>query len=82
MYCSASLFLKERTLRSFGINTSVDKHVHQIVRNFGYQFLISKILNLPMPEMIQKVRIVFSHVVRRDTVVPGHGDLDMYCWFS
>ena len=35
MYCSASLFLKERTLHSFGMNTSVDKHVRQIVRNFG-----------------------------------------------
>jgi hypothetical protein len=67
MYCSASLFLKERTLRSFGMNTSVDKHVRQIVRNFGYRFLTSKILILPLPERIQKVRIVFSHVARRDT---------------
>jgi hypothetical protein len=62
MYCSASLFLKERTLRSFGINTFVDKHVRKIVRNFGYRFLISKILIRPLSERIQKVRIVFSHV--------------------
>jgi len=31
---SASLFLKEQTLHSSGMNTSVDKHVRQIVRNF------------------------------------------------
>jgi hypothetical protein len=42
-------------LRSVGMNTSVDKHVRQIVRNFGYRFLISKILILPLPERIQKV---------------------------
>jgi hypothetical protein len=67
MYCSASLFLKERTLRSFGMNTSVYLHVRWIVRNFGYGFLISNIQIRPLPERIQKVRIVFSHVVRRDT---------------
>jgi len=55
MHCSASLFLKERTLRSFGMNTSVDKHVRQIVSNFVYRFLISKILILLLPEKIQKV---------------------------
>ncbi len=70
MCCSASLFLilNKRTLRSFGTNTSVYKHVPQIVRNFGYWFLISKILICPLPERIQKVWIVFSHVVRRDTL--------------
>jgi len=68
VYCSASLFLKERTLHSFGMNTSMDKHVRQIVCNFGYRFLISKILILPLSERIQKVRIVFSHVARRGTL--------------
>ena len=67
MYCSASLFLNKRTLCSFGMNTSVYKHVHQIIRNFGYRFLISKILICPVPERIQKVWIVYSHIVRRDT---------------
>jgi hypothetical protein len=67
MYCSASLFLNKQTLCSFGMNTSVYKHVCQIVWNFGYRFLISKILIHPLPERIQKLWIVFSHVVRRDT---------------
>ena len=49
------------------MNTSVYKHVRKIVQNFEYRFLISKILICPLPERIQKVRIVFSHVVRRDT---------------
>ena len=38
MYCSASLFLKERMFRSFGMNTSVYKHLRQIVHSFGYRF--------------------------------------------
>ena len=63
MYCPASLFLKKRKMHSFGMNTSVYKHVRKIVRNFGYRFLISKILIRPLPERIQKVRIVSSHVV-------------------
>jgi hypothetical protein len=67
MYCSASLFLNKRTLYSFGMYTSVYKHVHQIIRNFGYRFLISKIQICPVPERIQKVWIVYSHIVRRDT---------------
>ena len=62
MYCSASLCLKEQTLHSFGMNTSVYKHVRKIVRSFGDRFLISKIQIRPLPERIQKVRIVFSHV--------------------
>jgi len=49
------------------MNISMDRHVRQIGRNFGYRFLNSKILILPLPERIQKVRIVFSHIVRRDT---------------
>jgi hypothetical protein len=67
VYCSASLFLKKWKMYSFGMNTSVYKHVRKILLNFGYRFLISKILIYPLPERIQKVRIVFSHVVRRDT---------------
>ena len=67
MYCSASLFLKKWMLCSFGMNTSVYQHVHQIVQNLGYQFLISKILICPLPERIKKVRTVFSQVVRRYT---------------
>ena len=62
-----SISEKKRKLHSFGINTSVYKDVRKIVRNFGYQFLISKIRIRPLPERIQKVRIVFSHIVRRDT---------------
>jgi hypothetical protein len=30
-------------MHSFGMNTSVYKHVRKIVQNFGYKFLISKI---------------------------------------
>jgi len=67
MYCLASIFLKKWKLHSFGMNTSVCKHVRKIERNFGYRFLISEILIRLLPERIQKVRIVFSHVVRRDT---------------
>ena len=46
---------EKRKLRSFGMKTSVYKHVRKILRNFGYQFLVSKILILPLPERIQKV---------------------------
>jgi len=67
MYCSASLFLKKRKLHSSGMNTSVYKHIRKIVQNFGYRFFISKIQIRPLPERILMVRIVFSHVVRRDT---------------
>jgi len=67
MYCLASLFLNKWTLHFFGMNTSVYKHVRQIAQNFEFGFLISKILICPLPERIQKVQIVFSHVVRRDT---------------
>ena len=35
MYCLASLFLNKRTLRSFGINTSVYKHVRKIEQISG-----------------------------------------------
>ena len=63
MYCLASLFLNRRTLRSFGMNTSIYKHERQILLNFRYRFLISKILICPLPERIQKVQNVFSHVV-------------------
>ena len=68
MYCLASLFLKKWTLHSFGINTSMYKHVRQIVQNLGYQFLISKTLICLLPESIQMVPTVFSHVVRQDTL--------------
>ena len=68
MYCLASLFLKKTDIRFFGMNTFVYKHAHQIVQNLGYQFLISKILTCPLPESIQKVQTVFSHIVRRDTL--------------
>jgi hypothetical protein len=44
------------------------KHARQIVQNLGYQFLFSKILICPLPERIKKVRIVFSHVVRRNSL--------------
>ena len=67
MYCLASLFLKKWTLRSFGMNTCVYKHVHQIVQIWGYGFLISKILICPLPERIKKVQTVFSHIMRRDS---------------
>jgi len=68
MYCSATLFLKKTEVAFFWyMNTSVYKHVRKIVRIFGYRFLISKILIRPLPERIQKVRIIFSHVVRRDS---------------
>ena len=60
MYCLASLYPKKRKMHSFGMNTSVYKHVRQIVWNFGYRFLISKILICPLPERIQKVRIANS----------------------
>ena len=68
MYCSASLFLKEWTLRSFGMNTSVDKDVRQTVHNVGYLLPISKILILPFPERIEKVQIILSHLAKRDTL--------------
>ena len=67
MYFSASLFLKKWKLHSFGMNTSVYKHVHKIVQNFGYRFHISKILICPFPEKIQNVQIIFSRIARRDT---------------
>ena len=59
---------EKQKLCSFGMNTSVYKHVRQIVQNLGYRFLISKILICPLPERIQKVLIIFSRVVRRDTL--------------
>jgi hypothetical protein len=63
-----SISEKEVAFFWYDMNTSVCKHVRKIVRNFGYRFLILKILIRPLPERIQKVRIVFSHVVRRDTL--------------
>ncbi len=66
MYCLASLFLNEQTLRSFGMNTSVYKHVLQVVQNLGYWFLISKNSNSSVTgEDPDSVKCLFSRWEKR-----------------
>jgi hypothetical protein len=49
----------EKTKVAFFWYEYLHKHVRKIVQNFGYRFLISKILICPLPKRIQKVWIAF-----------------------
>ena len=69
MYCLVGFSISEQTDVAFFWYEYL--RIYMYVRQneiMGYRFLISKILIHPLPERIQKVQIVFSHAVRRDTL--------------
>jgi hypothetical protein len=64
MFSSASLFLNERTLRSFGMNTSVSTCTSDSAKFWVSIPYLENSNSSVAGEDPQKVRIVVSHVVR------------------